>query len=107
MRRARNSSDFALASAASRSASARASGQDVGGLALGFALLAVVLVEQGLRFVLEAARLVELGPDTGAALVERVEDHLVRAEIDQHAKEDDEGDGHPEFGSPHELCLSV
>ena len=79
-------------------------GDDRLGLALGLALLALVFGEQLAGLVAQAAGLVELGLDAGAALVERVDDLLVDADIDQHAEEEHEGDGDPEFGS---LIMSI
>ena len=57
--------------------------------------------EQGLRLLLEAARLVELRLDAVAALVDAFDDELVHPEIAEHADEEDEGDRDPEFGFEH------
>ena len=67
------------------------------GLALGLALLALVFGEQLRGLVAQPARLVELGLDAGAAMVERLDDLLVGADIDEHADEQHEGDGDPGF----------
>src|SRR5712691_7131437 len=72
-------------------------------LLLGFVLLAPIAGEQGFRFRLEPARLVELRPDTVAALVDAFHQQLVHPEIAEHAHENDEGDGNPEFCFEHGL----
>ena len=69
-----------------------------GGFLLGLALLALILREQRLRLLLEAKRLVELGFDPVAALVDELDHHLVHAEIDEPAEKDHEGHRYPEFG---------
>src|SRR5207237_589737 len=80
------------------------------GLAFGLHVLALIFGQQLLRLVLEAKRLVELGLDAGAALVERVENAAVQAHIDRDGDENDESDRDPEFGvdhrSPHRLTLA-
>src|SRR5215470_3595032 len=72
-------------------------------LLLGFVLLAPIGGEQGFRLPLEPARLVELGLYAIAARVDALHQRLVHAEIAEHAHEDDEGDGNPEFGFEHRL----
>src|SRR4029079_19243250 len=72
-------------------------GDDRFGFALGLALLALVFGEEPLCLLPQAPRLVEFGLDADAALVERVEDLLVGAGIEQHAEEKHEGDRDPEF----------
>jgi len=46
-----------------------------------------------------AAGLVELRLDAGAAMIQRVDQFPVGADIDDDADENHEGDGDPEFGS--------
>src|SRR5262249_40872753 len=79
-------------------------GEDLGGLALGGLLRAPVFGQERGGLILEAARLVELAADAGGALVERVQEELVDAEVDQYADEDHEGDGDPGFGFSEHLC---
>ena len=97
VRRATKSSILVLASAAMRSASALARGDDVLGLALGAGVTGLVFGEQLGGLVLEAAGVVELGLDAVAAMIERRQHGAVDAEIGEHAHQDDEGDGDPEF----------
>src|SRR5688572_18746116 len=54
------------------------------GLLLGFSLLFPILRQQGLRLLLQAARLVELRLDAIPALVDAFEDELVHLEIAEH-----------------------
>ena len=81
---------------------------DRGRLVVGLLLLALVFGEQLLGFFLQPARLVELGLDALGAVVERADQHLRHADIDQDADEDHEGDGDPEFGfENHRRSLSA
>ena len=77
------------------------------GLALGLLLLALIFREQSLRFLLEPARLVELRLDPIAALIDAFHQHLVDAEIAEHADEEHEGDGDPEFGFEHAVSSAL
>ena len=96
VRRATKSSIRVLASAAIRSASALA----LATISLGFLhralALGAVLGDQLLRLVPQLARIVELGLDARRAVIERLGDLLVHAEIDEADHQDDEGDGGPE-----------
>ena len=65
---------------------------DACGLGLGLLLLAPGIGEQLLRLFLQPARLVELGLHALGAIVERVDQQLRHAEIDQNPDEDQEGD---------------
>ena len=80
-----------------RSASAFADGNDVLGLALGAGVTGLVFREQFGGLFLEAAGVVEFGLDAVAAMIERLQHRAVDAEIGEHAHQDDEGDGDPEF----------
>ena len=88
VRRATNSSILVLASAAIRSASALAPSMIAGGLVSAWRCLRLVFGEQLLRFFLQPARLVEFGLHALGALVERIDQHLRHADIDQDADED-------------------
>src|ERR1700678_3326030 len=70
---------------------------DVPGLALGAGVTGLVFGEQFGGLVLEAAGVVEFAPDAVAAVIERRQHGAVNAVIDEHADQDDEGDGDPEF----------
>src|SRR5262249_38282403 len=76
---------------------------DVGGLALGLPLPALIFREQCLRLLLEAARLVELALDAVGAIVDCLHDNGMDAGIDHHGDENRECDCHPEFGIFQEL----
>jgi len=75
-------------------------GHDLRGLALGGLLLAPVFGQQRSGFLLQAARLVEVGPDTDGALVERARDHCVDPIVDQHADENHEATATQNSASP-------
>src|SRR6202171_3700391 len=68
-------------------------------LRLGFRLGVTGLVfrQQCGGFVLEAAGVVEFGLDPVAAVIERCQHGAMDADIAEHAHQDDEGDGDPEF----------
>src|ERR1700681_3867347 len=70
---------------------------DVLGLAFGAGAAGLVFGEQLGGLCFEAARVVELGLDTLAATIERLQHGAVDAEIREYAHQDDEGDGDPEF----------
>src|SRR5262249_59304965 len=72
-----------------------------GGFLCGLVRLARIWREQRLRFRLEAARLVELGLDAVPPIVDAFDHAPVHAEIAEHANENDEGDGDPEFSFEH------
>jgi len=54
----------------------------------------------------EAARVVEFGLDAVAAMIQRLQHGAVDAEVREHAHQDDEGDGDPEFRLGEHLSLS-
>src|SRR6478735_1043415 len=72
-------------------------GDDVLRLAFGSLAFALILGQQLRRFVLELASLVKFGLDARRAVVERLCDHPMHAEIAQQANEQDEGKGNPGF----------
>ena len=87
------------ASAATRSASALASATIASASGFSIALLALVLGQQLGGLLAQVAGFVEFSLDAGAAMVERFDHLLVGTDVDQHADEDDEGDGDPVFRS--------
>src|SRR4249920_1268703 len=72
-------------------------GDDVLRLAFGGLALALIFGQQLRRFVLELASLVKFGLDARRAVIERLCDHPMHAEIAQQADEQDEGKGNPGF----------
>ena len=67
------------------------------GLAFGGGVAGLVFGEQLGGLFLEPAGVVEFGLDAVAAVIERCQHRAVDAEIGEHAHQDDEGDGDPEF----------
>src|SRR6478672_293646 len=72
-------------------------GDDFLGLGFRTGVTGLVLREQFGGFFLEAAGVVEFGPDAVAAMIEGLEHRAMNAEIGEHGHQDDEGDGDPEF----------
>src|SRR5258707_7184100 len=72
-------------------------GNDVLGLAFGAGATRLIFREQFCGLFLEAARIVEFGLDALAAMIERLQHGAMDASIGEHAHQDDEGDGDPEF----------
>src|SRR5438045_1836980 len=70
-------------------------------------LLVPVLHQEGLRLLFEPPRLVELGLDPIAPLIDAFDRHIVDTEITEHAEKDEERDGDPEFSFQHRslYCL--
>src|SRR4029078_13244451 len=82
-------------------------GDDVLRLAFGSLAFALILGQQLRRFVLELASLVKFGLDARRAVVERLCDHPMHAEIAQQANEQDEGKGNPGFRLHQHDCESL
>src|SRR3954467_4523040 len=73
-------------------------GEDVLRLALGLAAARLIVGEHLRGFLAQALRLVELGADALAALVESLRHGAQAADLPQDRGEDEEGDGDPGFG---------
>jgi hypothetical protein len=66
-------------------------------LVLGLLALALIVGEQRRRLLLELARLIELRLDAGGAVVERLAELTVHAEIAEQTEEHEETQRDPEF----------
>ena len=70
-------------------------------LILDFVLLALIRREQGLRLLLEAARLIKLSFDPVAAAIDAFQELFVHLKMAKHGHEDNEGGSDPEFCLEH------